>query len=136
MSLDTVQIAVNECFKCKHKVEDHKDGFCNGSIGCMCSQFILPALANFMAEIQKVKETHKSIQERCKFILEKIPRLRNAGEKSFVKAYWWIWHDFKIKEGTKIEKHTWRTIPVADTINREKRRVKEHNEQLKSEEHT
>ena len=88
MNLDTIQIAVNECFKCKHRVEDHKEGFCNGSINCMCLQFILPALARFMSEIETVKATHRSIRERCKYILEKIPRLRNAGEKSFVKAYW------------------------------------------------
>lgn len=134
MNLDSTQVAVNECFKCKHKVEDHEDGFCNGSIGCMCSQYILPALANLLSIIEQVKKEFKKISQRCRWMLEHIPPLRNAGEKSFWKAYIWIWHGFKItdKNPPKLDYQTWKQLPNADTCNRAKRKVKQHNDELKT----
>ena len=134
MSLDMVQVAVNECFKCRHKIEDHKEGFCNGSINCMCSQFVLPALANLMAIIESVKQEYKKDRPRCKYLLEHIPPLRNAGEKSFHKAYMWIWNDLKItnKNPPKLDLKTWQSLPNFETIGRAKRFVKQHNPELRT----
>lgn len=81
--------------------------------------------------MQKMKL--KSINDRCKYILIKIPPSRNAGEKTFAKIYREIWYGFKIrKEGTAITTEDWKRMPHDDTINRQKRDVKEHNLQLQT----
>lgn len=67
----------------------------------------------------------KTIYQRCYFILKKIPKTANAGEKVFAKIYREIWYGFKIrKEGTRLTTTEWKRMPHDDTINRQKRMVK------------
>jgi len=83
--------------------------------------------------VEKEKFERKSIFKRCEYILEKLPQTRNAGEKTFAKIFKEIWYGFKIrKEGTKLTTNEWKRMPHDDTINREKRRCKQWNEQLKT----
>jgi hypothetical protein len=99
----------------------------------MCERFIPQVLFDSAQEIEKIKSETKKIYLRCKFILEKIPRTRNATEKTFPKIYKEIWYGFKIrKEGTKLTTDEWKRMPTDDQINREKRRVKQHYPELKT----
>ena len=98
----------------------------------MCSEYKPSELYEFAQEVEKVKLVYKSLKERCEFVLEKIPQLRNAGEKSFYKAYIWIWHDFKIKKGTELDTDTWKHLPNQDSVNRAKRFVKHERDDLKT----
>lgn len=127
------------CAKCFHEKDNHIniDGspkcVCNGSLECRCEMFEEPFLVDFAHEIEKEKSIRKSIRERCEYILEKIPQTRNAGEKTFAKIYNEIWYGFKIrKSGTVMDSETWKRLPNQDTINREKRRCKHDNENLKT----
>jgi hypothetical protein len=124
---------LTECARCFHPKENHIniDGtpkcVCNGSLQCMCDTWEEPYLAEFAQMVEKKKHELKTIKQRCEFILEKIPRTRNAGEKSFAKIYKEIWYGFKIrKEGTTLNTEEWKRMPHDDSINREKRRVKEN----------
>jgi len=119
------------CGDCFHPQDNH-GVVCNGSLTCLCSKFVPNELYEFAEEIEKVKIQYKSLEERCKYILEKIPSLRNAGEKSFYKAYIWIWHDFKIKKGTELDTNTWKHLPNPDSVNRAKRFVKHEHDELKT----
>ena len=56
--------------------------------------------------------------------------MRNAGEKSFARVYKEIWHGIKIRKdeinSTTVNTQRDLDVPVDDSINREKRRVKEN----------
>ncbi len=119
------------CAKCYHAKENH-GLVCNGSLTCMCQKYEPTELYEFAQQVERVKIQYKSLKERCQFILEKIPQLRNAGEKSFYKAYIWIWHDFHIKKGTELDTNTWKHLPNQDSVNRAKRFVKHENDELKT----
>ena len=137
------------CSRCFHSKENHKpidaekpieksDGgfishICTGDITCSCEHFEEPILMEFAQEIEKFKHLHTKIGKRCKFILQKIPTTRNAGDKSFPKIYKEIWHGVKIRKlGTNLTYDVWKDLPSDDDINREKRRVKEHNVALQT----
>lgn len=124
---------MSNCAKCFHSKDNHvEQGVCSGSLTCRCDHFIASELYEFAEEIEKVKLVYKSLIERCQYILEKIPQLRNAGEKSFYKAYIWIWHDFKIRKGTELDTSTWKHLPNQDSVNRAKRFVKHERDDLKT----
>ena len=117
--------------KCNHDQQNHIKSICDGAIDCMCEQFVQPVLAAFAAEVEVCKAKRWTIYDRCKYILEKIAPTRNAGEKSFSKIYNEIWYGFKIRaSGTSLTTEEWKRLPSADTVNREKRRVKEHHPHL------
>jgi predicted acetyltransferase len=88
----------------------------------------------FAQRVEKEKHDRKSIKKRCEFILVNIPTTRNAGEKTFAKIYYEIWHGFKIrvKTSTVIDKTVWDRLPNQDTINREKRRCKQWDDEIKT----
>lgn len=117
--------------KCSHPEENHKGSICNGSIDCFCEKFVIPELHTFAQEVEVQKAKLKSVFDRCRFILEKIPPARNAGEKTFAKIYWEVWYGFKIRrEGTKITTDEFKRMKHADTINRQKRMVKQKHPSL------
>jgi len=123
-----------KCADCFHEESNHDGIVCSGSIECRCEKFKPPYLAFFAQRIDEEKLKRKTIKERCEFILEQIPQTRNAGEKSFAKIYWEIWYGFKIRSNNpqSLDKKTWDRLPNADTINREKRRCKQFNDDLKT----
>lgn len=130
-----MQLVENLCADCYHPKENHlSGGVCSGDLTCMCPRFIEPILYHFAQLVEKEKIVRKKIQKRCEFILEKIPQTRNAGEKSFAKIYWEIWHGFKIRKGNPqaLDSDTWKRLPNADTINRAKRKVKQLHDNLKT----
>ena len=126
------------CGNCFHPEGNHKniDGtnkaICNATIGCRCEEFTPNDLVEFANEIELIKDECSEIYDRCKYVLEKIPNSRKAGEKSFYKIYVWVWHDFKIKNGTELNGKIWKTLPNQDTCNREKRRVKQQHPELQT----
>ena len=121
---------------CNHPEENHKnmDGtnkcICNGSIFCSCEKFEEQYLMQFAQDIEIQKAKCRTINKRCIYILEKIPQMRNAGEKSFARVYKEIWHGVKIRknvnDSTTVNTQRDFDIPHDDSINREKRRVKEN----------
>lgn len=116
---------------CNHPNETHKGGICMGSLECRCEKFTEPILEAFAQEIEVQKAKLKSVYERCKFILTKLPPTRNAGEKTFAKIYREIWYGFKIrKDGTKLTTVEWKRMKHDDTINRQKRMVKKDHSDL------
>lgn len=124
----------NLCCKCFHEEENHKDNhICTGSLTCLCQHFEPPFLLEFAQEVEKFKHLHDGVFKRCKFILEKIPTTQNAGDKSFPKIYKEIFYGVKIRKlGTNLTYNAWRDMPSDDDINREKRRVKQHNPELRT----
>lgn len=88
----------------------------------------------FAQRVEQEKHIRKSIRKRCEFILKEIPQTRNAGEKSFTKIYWEIWHGFKVRVNNAqvLDKKTWDRLPNSDLINREKRRCKQYDDELKT----
>lgn len=125
---------MSKCSGCFHEKENHlnMDGsqncICNGSIECRCELFKEPFLEEFAQRVEEEKLIRKTINARCKYVLEKIPQTRNAGEKTFAKIYREIWYGFKIrKAGTEITTEQYYRMPHDDTINREKRRLKAEN---------
>ena len=133
---------MGECAKCFHSVENHKpiDGakasdfishICTGALDCRCEHFEEQYLEAFAVEIAMHKQKRWTQFDKAKYILEKIPQTRNAGEKTFAKIYNEIWFGFKIrKDGTKLTIQEWRRMPHDDTINRAKRRVKHNHPEL------
>lgn len=115
--------------RCNHDKENHIEQVCTGSLTCMCNHFIEPEQYAFFQEVEAQKNILKTVEKRCRFILEKIPTTRNASEKSFPKIYWEIWEGFKIRKGTPqaLDTDTWKRLTPADTINRAKRKVKAQN---------
>jgi len=112
--------------KCNHHEENHVKSICDGDLMCMCKKFVEPVLAAFATEIEVHKAKRWGYFDRCKYILEKIPQTRNAGEKTFYKIYIEIWYGFKIRvAGTTLNTEDWNRLPNQDTVNREKRRVKQ-----------
>ena len=98
---------------------------------CFCEKFVEPVLAAFAAEVEVYKAKRWNIFDKCKYILEKIPQTRNAGEKTFAKIYNEIWFGFKIRaSGTSLTTEEWKRMPNQDTISRERRRVKQLNPSL------
>ena len=93
-----------------------------------------PYLFAFAQRVEKEKYLRKDIKRRCEFILKEIPQTRNAGEKTFAKIYYEIWHGFKVRVNNPsvMDKKTWDRLPNQDTINREKRRCKQWDEELKT----
>ena len=127
------QIQSSSCANCFHAKENHTSGVCSGSLTCMCEKYIEPFLFAFAHRVEQEKHERKSIKKRCEYILEHIPKTRNAGEKTFYKIYIEIWHGFKIrKQNTSLTMEEWKRLPNQDTINREKRRCKQLNEELKT----
>lgn len=127
-------IDTSKCGNCYHGQEVHVDGVCKGDLTCLCSKFIPNDLYQFAYEVEAAKLKIKAIKKRCQFILEKIPQTRNASDKSFAKIYWEVWHGFKIRKGNPsvMTTDTWKRLPSADNINRMKRLVKQHNDDLKT----
>lgn len=128
------QIQATTCADCFHSKENHKDGVCSGSLTCMCSKYNPPFLFEFAQRVEQEKHLRKGVKKRCEYILENLPTTRNCSEKSFAKIYWEIWHGFKIRKKTPqvLDLETWKRLPHADLINREKRRCKQFNSQLKT----
>ena len=115
---------------CNHLEYNHKV-ICNGSLECMCQKYVPPFLHEFAQEVEANKAKFKTIYDRSKFILEKIPPMRNAGEKSFAAIYREIWYGFKIRaQGTSITRKEWKRMPHDDSINRAKRKVKQDHAEL------
>ena len=120
------------CADCFHPEVNHKE-ICNASLTCLCEKFNPPFLVRFAQEIEMQKSKLKSVFNRCKFILTKIPPTRNAGEKNFAKIYREIWYGFKIrKDGTKMTTAEFQRMKHDDTINRQKRLVKQKNPDLQT----
>jgi len=71
-----------------------------------------------------------------KWMLEELPTIRNAGEKTFYKIYIEIWYGVKIRKnsGITLTNDVWDRIPNQDTVSREHRRVtdKDHFPELGS----
>ncbi len=119
---------------CDHPLENHinMDGsekcICNGSITCTCEKFEVQVLEDFAQRIEVEKAKRKSIYDRAYWLLENLEPIRNAGERTFYKVYIEIWYGFKIrKAGTMIDTKVWERLPNQDSVNREKRRVKQKN---------
>jgi len=143
---------MSDCAGCFHPKENHKpvvmedgtflktDGYishiCTGDLTCRCEHYEEPYLVEFAQDIEKQKAICRTIKRRCAYILEKIPQTRNAGDGSFPKIYLEIWHGVKIRAkvadctiiNTKLDKE----LPLKDSINREKRRCKQWNAELKT----
>lgn len=123
------------CSKCFHEKENHpptKEGFCNGSLSCMCNKYEEP-ISEFVNEINRSLATHTSIEGKVKYLLVKIPTLRNAGEKSFARAYKKLVHGFgPTKDGEKLTTKKFKEMPHDDSINRAKRKIQQHHELLAS----
>lgn len=119
--------------RCNHPEENHKTAICNGDLTCFCEKFVQPELEKFAQEVDMFKAKFSDDIKRAKFILEKIPTTRNAGDKSFPKIYKEIWYGIKIrKAGTNLTYDTWKQTPSDDWINRAKRHVKEDNPELRT----
>jgi len=124
---------MSNCQECFHEEENHEEGhFCTGDLTCICQKFTSPVLVEFAQKIEKVKHEYKTLYDRCKYLLDTIEPIRNAGEKSFYACYIWIWHGFKIKQGTILDQATWKRLPSQDSVNRAKRFVKEDFEHLRT----
>ena len=120
------------CQKCFHPKENHA-AICNGSLTCLCEKFVPSELVEFAQAIEKYKSEHRTIYDKVKFMLEKIPTTRNCHEKTMADVYREIWYGFKIRaSGTTITTEQRRRMPGDDTINREKRFVKADNPHLRT----
>lgn len=129
------QITASTCADCFHPKENHYEkGVCTGDVTCRCDHYNPPFMYEFAHRVEEEKYKRKNIRERCEFILKEIPQTRNAGEKTFAKIYYEIWYDFKIRVNNPsvLDKKTWDRLPNQDTINREKRRCKQWNDELKT----
>ena len=126
------QMQKGNCADCFHPQYNHHDDVCTGDLTCMCPKYNPPYLAEFAQRIDEEKYKRKKIFDRVYYILDKIPQTRNAGEKTFYKIYIEIWEGFKIRKGNpqSMDSNTWKRLPNQDTINREKRRVKQKYPEL------
>jgi hypothetical protein len=114
------------CAKCFHEKNNHEGVVCSGALDCMCQEYVAPVLVEFAQEIEMQKERLKTIYDKCLYLLKKIPQSRNAGEKTFYKIFIEVWYGQKIrKEGSTLTTAEWKRLPNQDTVNREKRRVKQ-----------
>jgi len=119
------------CANCFHERDNH-GVVCSGSITCLCEKYIEPALVEFAQKIEKAKHHYKSLKDRAEYLLEHIPQIRNAGEKSFYAVFIWVWYGFKIKKGTELNQKIWKRLPNQDSVNRAKRFVKHDREDLQT----
>lgn len=110
------------CGKCFHEKENHDSSICNGSLTCLCPEYEQPT-SEFINEINKALASMITTKTRVKYILTKIPNLRNAGEKSFSKAYRNL--VYGLKQNDPIPRGLWKNIPHDDTINRAKRNIQQ-----------
>jgi len=118
---------------CNHPIENHRSSICNGDLTCFCEKFIEPVLEQFAQEVEANKATMKSVYDRSRYILRKLPPTRNAGEKSFADIYREIWYGFKIRaKGTTLTRKERKRMKHDDTINRAKRFVKADYPELKT----
>ncbi len=121
------------CAKCFHPQDNHDEGhFCTGSFSCMCQHYEVP-VSEFINEIEKSLTTMKTCKNKVKFILQKIPNLRNAGEKKFARAYRNL--VYGLKQNDPIPRGLWLQIPHDDTINRAKRNIQQFNPELAKNDH-
>jgi len=135
---------LGNCANCFHPKENHKpiDGaaadsyishICNATIDCNCQHYEEPYLVDFAQEIEKAKYEITIVYDRCVYILQKIPKTRNASEKTFGKIYNEIWHGVKIrKTGSNLSTEVWDRAKPSDSINREKRRAKKKHPELQT----
>jgi len=135
---------MGNCAGCFHAKEHHtpvdgsngKIDTCSGSIDCRCEHFEESYLVEFAQDIEKHKIICKTIKHRAGYILDKIPQMRNAGEKSFAKVYREIWYGIKVRKNaqdcTTITTALHHKIPHDDSINREKRRCKQWDAELRT----
>ena len=65
---------------------------------------------------------------RVKFILQEIPNLRNAGDKSFPRAFKKL--VYGLNQNEPIPRGIWKNLPTDDYINRAKRNVQQFNPDL------
>jgi len=133
-----------DCAKCFHPKVNHKpiDGapadsyishICTATIDCSCEHYEEPYLVEFAQDIEKAKYEITKIYDRCVYILDKIPRTRNASEKTFGKIYNEIWHNVKIRKGgSNLTTDVWDKAKPSDSINREKRRAKKNHPELQT----
>ena len=128
------QVQATSCADCFHAESNHKDGVCNGSLTCMCAKYNPPFLFEFAQRVEEEKHVRKSLYKRVQWLLEQLPTTRNAGEKTFYKIFIELWYGVKIRKynGLTLTKDVWDRIPNQDTVNREKRRVKEDHPELKT----
>ena len=119
------------CSHCFHPKENHKpvEGYenyhiCTGSLECRCEKYEEP-ISDFINTINATVVHFKGVESKVKYILEKIPNLRNSGSKSFPRAYKKL--VYNINQNEAIPKGLWKTIPADDTITRAKRHVQQHN---------
>jgi len=125
---------MSNCANCFHPKENHKpvDGtkyhMCTGDLICRCQHYEEPYLVEFAQDIEKQKLICRTIEKRCEYILEKVPQMRNAGEKTFARVYKEIWYGFKVRkqDSSVLNMAEFKRMPHDDSINREKRRVKEN----------
>ncbi len=121
------------CSKCFHPLENHKEGhFCTAALDCMCQHYEV-SVSEFVNEINRSLSTMKKCKEKVKFILEKIPNLRNAGEKKFARAYRKL--VYGLNQNDPIPRGVWLQIPHDDTINRAKRSIQQNNPDLAKDNH-
>lgn len=85
-------------------------------------------LNEFLVMVTGTIAHFKATEGKVKYILQKIPGLRNAGSKSFPRAYKKI--VYNINQNEPIPRGLWKTIPSDDTITRAKRKVQHDNSDL------
>ena len=112
---------MSNCASCYHPKENHK-GICNGSLTCLCQNYE-PEISEFVGEINRSLQRMRTTIARVKYIHEKIPNLRNAGDKSFPKAYKKL--VYNLNQNDPIPRGLWKEMPSDDDMNRAKRRVRE-----------
>lgn len=127
------------CGNCQHDKANHvnidgtPNSICNATIYCNCECYMESNLVEFAEEIEKLKSELKFVKHRVRWILEKIPQTRNAGDKSFPKIYFEIWHGVKLRKApVTISINQWNDLPSSDDINRMKRHVKQYNPELRT----
>lgn len=127
------QVTSSKCADCFHQESNHlSGGVCSGSITCQCPKYNPPFLFEFAQRVEEEKHVRKSLYKRVEWLLERLPTLRNAGEKSFYKVFIEVWYGVKIRKssGLTLTKDVWDRIPNAETVGRERRRVKADHPEL------
>ncbi len=127
------QLVASTCSNCYHPKENHQ-AICNGSLTCMCTKYVAPFLYEFAHRVEQEKHLRKDIYSRCEYILREIPQTRNAGEKTFYRIFLEIWEGLKIRVNNPqvLDKKTWERLSNAETVGRERRRVKHEHPELKT----
>lgn len=92
-------------------------------------------VSEFVQQINKSLSVMWSIDKNVQIILEKIPSLRNAGEKKFARAYKRLVYGFGPRKDSLYTNQKWVQMPHDDPINRSKRRVVTKHSELGKNEH-